>query len=126
MNPLRRLLGLWGRHRGGELSVEDELFAERLTEMLRDYVEAEIPDSAVPRFRVPVPAQSDPAGRSATARRLRRPSPTSGSRPSSATNASGPSNLSNPPSPSSENPRFSHRGARAARLRLEVPHEDPH
>jgi hypothetical protein len=120
MNPLRRLFGLWGRHRGVELSVEDELFAERLTEMLRDYVEAEIPDSAVPRFRVPVSAQSDPAGRSAPSRRLRRSSRSSESRPSSAATTSSPS------SPSGKTPRFSHRGARAARLRLEVPREDPH
>ena len=44
------------RDRGPELSAEDEHFAERLSEMLRGYVEAEIPDSVVTRFRVPHPA----------------------------------------------------------------------
>jgi hypothetical protein len=57
VNPLRRsafwLRDRFSRDRGIELSAEDELFAERLTEMLRAYVEAEIPDSSIPEFRVP-------------------------------------------------------------------------
>jgi hypothetical protein len=55
------------RDPGVELSAEDQFFAERLSEMFRAYVEAEIPDPVVPEFRIP-----DQSRRRAAARRGRK------------------------------------------------------